>query len=52
MTWEPLRNVVNAHIAIKEFEKRHKKKPRPTKQEIQGARLQAKQNVEESDAME
>lgn len=30
MTWEPLRNAVNAHIAIKEFEKCYKKKPRPS----------------------
>jgi RNase H-like domain found in reverse transcriptase/Reverse transcriptase (RNA-dependent DNA polymerase)/Integrase zinc binding domain/Chromo (CHRromatin Organisation MOdifier) domain/Integrase core domain len=51
-TWEPLHNVVNAHIAIKEFEKRYKNKPRPTKQEVQGARLQSQQDVEESDAME
>ncbi|KAJ6436324.1 mRNA 3 end-processing YTH1 [Purpureocillium lavendulum] len=40
-TWEPLQNVVNAHMAIKEFEKRHKTKPRPTKQEMENARLQA-----------
>jgi hypothetical protein len=52
MTWEPLRNAVNAHIAIKEFEKCYKKKPRPTKQEVQSARLQAVQDVEESEAME
>ncbi|KAM4062448.1 integrase core domain-containing protein [Hirsutella rhossiliensis] len=51
-TWEPLHNVVNAHIAIKEFEKHNKNKPRPTKQEAQNARLQAQQDVEESEAME
>ncbi|KAM4060118.1 chromatin organization modifier domain-containing protein [Hirsutella rhossiliensis] len=51
-TWEPLQNVVNAHIAIRDFEKHSKNKPRPTKQEVQNARLQAQQDVEESEAME
>ncbi|KAM4066653.1 chromatin organization modifier domain-containing protein [Hirsutella rhossiliensis] len=30
-TWEPLQNVVNAHIAIRDFEKHSKNKPRPVK---------------------
>jgi len=46
ITWEPLRNVVNAHIAIREFERRHNKKPRPTDEELQNARLQTEQHVE------
>lgn len=50
-TWEPLHNVVNSYIAIKEFEKRYKRKPRPTKHEVQSARFQAIQDVEESEAM-
>ena len=52
MTWEPLCNVVNAHVAIKEYEQRYKKKPKPTKEEAQTARLQAEQDVEELDAKE
>ena len=48
MTWEPLRNLVNAHVKIKEYEKRFKGKPKPTKQEAKTARLQAEQDVEES----
>ncbi|OAQ57620.2 retrovirus polyprotein [Pochonia chlamydosporia 170] len=51
-TWEHLHNVVNAHIAIKEFEKRYRNKPRPTRREIRSARLQAKQDVEETYLME
>ncbi|KID93943.1 retrotransposon nucleocapsid protein, partial [Metarhizium majus ARSEF 297] len=47
-TWEPLHNVVNAHIAIKEFEKRYRNKPRPTRREIRTARSQARQDVEET----
>uniref|UniRef100_A0A1Y1NDZ2 RNA-directed DNA polymerase n=1 Tax=Photinus pyralis TaxID=7054 RepID=A0A1Y1NDZ2_PHOPY len=45
-TWEPLHNVVNAHIAIKEFEKRYRNKPRPTRRETRTARSQAKRDVE------
>jgi hypothetical protein len=52
MTWEPLCNVVHAHVAIKEYEKRYKKNPKPTKEEVKTARLQAKQDVEELDAKE
>ncbi|OWT42324.1 retrovirus polyprotein [Pochonia chlamydosporia 170] len=51
-TWEPLHNVVNAHIAIKEFEKRHRSKPRPTRQEVRNARHQAKQDVKNSETRE
>ncbi|EXU94648.1 chromatin organization modifier (chromo) domain protein [Metarhizium robertsii] len=47
-TWEPLHNVVNAHIAIKEFEKRYRNKPRPTEREIRTARSQARRDVEET----
>jgi hypothetical protein len=51
-TWEPLHNVVNAHIAISEFEKRYRNKPRPTRREIRSARLQARQGMEETNAMD
>lgn len=51
-TWEPLHHVVNAHVAIREYEKRYKKKLKPTKQEIKCARLQAERNVEETDMVE
>lgn len=46
-TWEPLHNVVNAHVAINEFEKRHRNKPRPTKKEVKDARAQSRQAVPE-----
>ncbi|KAM4064033.1 reverse transcriptase (RNA-dependent DNA polymerase) [Hirsutella rhossiliensis] len=51
-TWEPLHNVVNAHIAIKEFEKLHRTKPRPTKQEMRNAHRQAARGVVESEAVD
>jgi hypothetical protein len=51
-TWESLCKVINAHVAIKEYEKRYSKKPKPTKQEMQTARLQAEQDVEEPDTKE
>jgi hypothetical protein len=51
-TWEPLHNVVNAHIAIKDFEKRHRNKLRPTRKELQNARHLAKQDVHSSEARE
>jgi hypothetical protein len=49
MTWEPLRNVIIAHVALREYEKRFEGKPKPTKQEVKAARLQAVQDVEGSD---
>lgn len=51
MTWEPLCNVINAHVAIKEYEKCYKTKPKPTKQEVKAARLQVEQDVEELSAL-
>jgi hypothetical protein len=39
-------------VALREYEKRYKKKLKPTKQEIQSARLQAKRNVDEIDMAE
>ena len=51
MTWESLRNVVNAHVAIKGYEKSFRRKPKPTKQEEETARLQAEQDGEESDVI-
>lgn len=39
-SWEPLVNVINARASIIEFERLYKKKPRPTKKELQTARRQ------------
>lgn len=44
-TWEPLHNVVNAHVAIKEFEKRHRNKPKPTLTETKDARIRRKRDA-------
>jgi hypothetical protein len=47
-TWQPLTDVVDSWASIKEFESRHKKKLKPTKLEIERARL-ASQLVKESE---
>jgi hypothetical protein len=39
-------------VAIREYEKRYKKKPKPTKHEVQSARLQAEKDVEETSTAE